>query len=213
MAQREWFAGYKARIVPADFTLPEDGFEPEHYGLDALWSAIEEAVPLGLRGMLHSNRGPLRDVYFQTAHPHLLACSVLAGAAAGIPVPLVDIPLITLVQAKLFHSLASIYGQPMSRQRIAEISGTLGLGFAVRMGGRELFKLIPGFGSAVAALFAAASTYALGCTLCAYFSFVLDGDVPKPDVLRKLYQEQYEEGRRRLGAYLGGMSRGQTDNP
>lgn len=211
-AQREWFARYQAKFVPVDFTLPEDGFEPEHYGLDALWTAIEEAVPVGLRGMLRENRGPLRDVYFQTAHPHLLAYSVLAGTAAGIPVPLVDIPLIGLVQAKMFHSIASIYGQPMTPQRIAEISGTLGLGFAARMGGRELFKLIPGFGSAVAALFAAASTYALGCTLCAYFSFVLDGDVPKPDVLRNLYREQYEEGRRRLGAYLGGMTHGRPDH-
>ena len=211
-SQREWFARYKARFVPVDFTLPEDDFEPEHYGLDALWAAIEEAVPVGLRGMLRENRGPLRDVYFQTAHPHLMAYSVLAGTAAGIPVPLVDIPLIGLVQAKMFHSIASIYGQPMSPQRIAEISGTLGIGFAARMGGRELFKLVPGFGSAVAALFAAASTYALGCTLCAYFSFVLDGDVPKPDVLRNLYREQYEEGRRRLGAYLGRVAHGRPDH-
>jgi len=211
-AQREWFAGCKARFVPVDFTLPEDGLEPEHYGLDALWSAIEEAVPVGLRGMLREDRGSLRDVYFHAAHPHLLAYSILAGTAAGIPIPLVDIPLIGLVQAKMFHSIASIYGQSMTPQRIAEISGTLGLGFAARMGGRELFKLIPGFGSAVAALFAAASTYALGCTLCAYFSFVLDGDVPKPEVLRELYREQYEEGRRRLGAYFQRMTRGRADN-
>ena len=113
----------------------------------------------------------------------------------------------TLVQAKMFHSIASIYGQPMSGQRIAEISGTLGLGFAARMAGREAFKLIPGVGSAVAALFASASTYALGCTLCAYFSFVRDGDVPQPDVLRRLYEEQYQEGRRRLRAYLERMKR------
>lgn len=206
--QREWFRGTDARIVPVDFTMPEDGYEPEHYGLEALWAAIEEAVPLGLRAMLHEARRPLRDVYFQTAHPHLLSYAAAAGAAASIPVPLVDIPLITLIQAKLFHSIASIYGQPMGPQRIAEIFGTLGLGFAARMGGRELCKLIPGFGSAVAALFAAASTYALGCTLCAYFSFVLDGDVPQPEVLRRLYREQYEEGRRRLGAYLGHLGQG-----
>jgi len=211
LAQREWFAKYhQARIVPVDFTLPEDGFEPEHYGLESLWAAIEEAVPLGLRAMLQASRRPLRDVYFQTAHPHLVGYALLAGAAASIPVPWIDIPLITMVQAKLFHSVASIYGQPMSKQRIAEILGTLGIGFAARMGGRELVKLVPGVGSAVAALFAAASTYALGCTLCAYFSFVLQGDVPEPAVLRKLYQEQYKEGRRRLGLYLDHLARGRT---
>ena len=43
-------------------------------------------------------------------------------------------------------------------------------------------------------------------------SFVLDGDVPKPEVLRELYREQYEEGRRRLGAYFQRMTRGRADN-
>jgi uncharacterized protein (DUF697 family) len=200
--QRQWFAPYKARIVPVDFTLPEDGFEPEQYGLDSLWSAIEAAVPLGLRAMLQESRGPLRDVYFQTAQPHLVACSVLAGGAASIPVPLVDIPLITLIQAKMFHSIASIYGQSITPQRIAEVFGTLGIGVAARIGGREAFKLVPGVGSAMASAFAAASTYALGCTLCAYFSFVREGDVPKPEALRKMYEERYEEGRRRLAMYL-----------
>jgi uncharacterized protein (DUF697 family) len=201
-AQRAWFARYDARIVPVDFTLPEDGYEPEHYGLEALWAAIEEAVPLGLRGMLLQKRRPLRDVYFRAAHPHVVSYSVAAGAAAGLPVPMVDIPLLAAIQAKMFHSIASIYGQKVTAQRMAEILSTLGIGFAARMGGRELLKLIPGFGSAVAAVFAGAATYALGCTLCAYFSFALDGDVPDKELLRELYEKEYQEGRRRLGAYL-----------
>jgi hypothetical protein len=48
----------------------------------------------------------------------------------------------------------------------------------------------------------------LGCTLCAYFSFVLDGDVPDPAVLRKLYEKEYEEGRQRLRTYLAHLSHG-----
>jgi uncharacterized protein (DUF697 family) len=85
-----------------------------------------------------------------------------------------------------------------------EIVSTLGVGLLVRQGGRELLKLIPipGLGSAAAALYAAASTYALGCTLCAYFSYILQGDVPDPKVLNALYQEQFEEGRRRFREYL-----------
>ena len=207
-AQRQWFAGYRARFVPVDLTLPEDHFEPEHYGLDALWAAIEEALPLGLRAMLQDSRKSLRDIYFRSAQPHILSYAAVAGAAASVPVPLIDIPLLLAIQAKLFHSIASIYGQEMSPQRMAEIAGTLGIGFAARMGGRELFKLVPVVGSALAAMFAAASTYALGCTLCAYFSFVLEGDVPDPSVLRKLYEKEYEEGRQRLRTYLAHLSRG-----
>jgi uncharacterized protein (DUF697 family)/predicted GTPase len=206
-AQREAFASLKAQFVPVDFTLPEDEFQPEHYGLDALWAAIEDAIPLGLRAILEENRRSLRDIYFRTAHPHIVSYSLMAGVAAGVPVPLVDIPLIVGIQAKLFHSIASIYGQPMTSTRMAEILSTLGVGFAARLGSRELFKLVPGFGSAVAALFAGASTYALGCTLCAYFSYALDGDVPDVAQLRKLYESEYEEGRKRLRAYLEQLAR------
>ena len=111
----------------------------------------------------------------------------------------------------MFHTLASLYGQEMTVRRMTEVFSTLGLGISARLGGRELLKLIPGFGSAVSALFAAASTYALGCTLSPYFSHALDGDVPDPTVLRKLYRDQYEEGRRRLQEYLSHVSRPQPD--
>ncbi len=204
-AQRQWFRGLPARFVPVDFTLPEDGYDPVSYGLEALWEAIEEAVPLGLRAMLSeadAARRILRDVYFRTAHPHIISYSIAAGVVASVPAPMVDIPLFLGIQAKLFHTLASIYGQEMSAQRVGEISGALGVGFLVRWGGRELLKFIPGLGSAASALFAAASTYALGCTLCLYFSHLRRGDVPDPAVLRKLYNEQYAEGRRRLREYL-----------
>jgi uncharacterized protein (DUF697 family) len=150
-------------------------------------------------------------MYFHAAQPHILSYALVAGAAAGVPVPMVDIPLFLAIQAKMFHTLASLYGQEMKVRRMTEVFSTLGLGISARLGGREILKLIPGFGSAVSALFAAASTYALGCTLCAYFSHALDGDVPDPAVLRKLYQDQYKEGRRRLAEYLSHVGRPQTD--
>jgi uncharacterized protein (DUF697 family) len=204
-AQRQWFVGFDARFVPVDFTLPGDGFEPENYGLDTLWTAIEDALPLGLRAMLQQEkevRKSLRSVYFRAAHPHIISYSVAAGSAAVVPIPFVDVPIILAIQAKMFHTIASIYGQKLNSKRMAEISSTLGLGALARLGGGELLKLIPGVGSAAAALFAGASTYALGRTLCAYFSYAQHGDVPDPKALRKLYAEEYEEGRRRLASYL-----------
>ena len=114
LSQRQMFVGGRARFVAIDFTLSEDGYEPELYGLDALWNAIEEAMPLGLRAMLQGTsdaRRWLRDVYFRTAHPHVLSYALAAGLAASVPVPLIDIPVFMAIQAKLFHTLASIYGQ------------------------------------------------------------------------------------------------------
>jgi uncharacterized protein (DUF697 family) len=90
----------------------------------------------------------------------------------------------------------------MSSQRMAEIGSTLGVGFLTRLAGRSLLKLIPGFGSAVSGLYAAASTYALGRTLCAYFSYILEGDVPDPTALRRLYAQEFREGKARLGQYI-----------
>jgi uncharacterized protein (DUF697 family) len=203
--QRELFEDYNARFVPVDFTLAEDEYNVESYGLDALWTAIEDALPLGLRGILQEKkeaRRPFRDMHFHTAHPHILSYAVAAGASAAVPIPMVDVPLVLSIQAKLFHTLASIYHQPMNRRLMAEVAGTMGVGYLVRLGGRELLKLIPGFGSVVSGLYAAASTYALGCTLCAYFSRIQDGDVPDAVFLRKFYAEQMEEGRKRLGPYL-----------
>lgn len=204
-AQRELFLGLNARFVPVDFTLPEDGFAEEHYGLDALWDAIEDALPLGLRGMLCDTaaaRDPLRDVYFRAAHPAVLSYAVAAGMVAALPVPVVDVPLVLALQGKMFHAIASVYGQSLNTRRLMEVFGALGMGFVVRLGGRELAKAIPGVGSVVASLFAAASTYALGRTLCLYFSRVQHGDVPDAATIRKLYAEQYAEGRERLRSYF-----------
>ena len=131
-----------------------------------------------------------------------MAYSVAAGAAAAIPVPLVDVPLVLAIQGKMFHTIASIYGQQMNAQTLAEISGALGAGIAARLGGRELAKLVPGVGIAAASAYAGASTYALGCTLCAYFSYLRAGDVPDAAKIRQLYSSELEAGRKHLAEYL-----------
>jgi uncharacterized protein (DUF697 family) len=205
--QREWFTDWRVRFVPVDFTLPEDGFDPELYGLDALWSAIEEALPMGLWGMLREDREArrlFRDQRFRAARPHVVFYALAAGGAGAVPFPLIDVPLVLGIQTKLFHTLASIYDQPISAQRIAEISSALGIGFLGRQGVRELLKLvpIPGLGSGVAGLYAGASTYALGGALCEYFSRVRHGDVPDRETLRKLYAEEFDKGKRWLSAHL-----------
>lgn len=210
-------AGIPARFVPVDFTLPEDGYQPVNYGLEALWDAIEEALPLGLRGMLEQFeqvRKRLRDAHLRTAHPHVLSYAVAAGAAATVPMPIVDMPLVVAIQAKMFHTIASIYHQDFDRQQIGEVLSGLGLGFLGRLGGRELLKIIPGYGSAVSALYAAASTYALGLTLCVYFSRKRDGHLPDKAEFRRIYESHFQEGRDRLRTYLQTVrNKPQATNP
>lgn len=211
MTQRLMFsqAGIETRFVPVDLTLPEDGYEPVDYGLEALWEAIEALLPLGLRSVLQQyeqSQKSLRDVHLRAAHPHVLSYAVAAGAAATVPLPIVDVPLVMAIQAKMFHTIASIYHQEFDRQQIGEALGTLGgaLGarYLGRLGVRELLKVVPAYGSAISAVYAGASTYALGLTLCAYFSRMRDGIVPDQSEFRRIYEKHYQEGHERLHAYL-----------
>ncbi len=207
MTQRQMFSQAKieARFVAVDFTLPDDGYEPGDYGLDPLWEAIEELLPLGLRSMLQQHeqvRKSLRDVHLRAAHPHVLSYAAAAGAAATVPLPFVDVPLVMAIQVKMFHAIASIYHQEFDVEQVGEVLGALGIGYLGRLGGRELLKVIPGYGSAMSAIYAGASTYALGLTLCAYFSRLRDGALPDQAEFQKIYETHFQEGREKLKAYL-----------
>ncbi len=189
-----------ARYVPVDFTLPEDGFEPVDYGLEQLWSVIEELLPLGLQGMLGQTpetRKAVRDELFRKALPHIVGYAMAAGGAGAVPLPVVDVPLVLAAQARMLYKIAEIYQQPMDLGRMAEIAGALGVGFLTRLGVRELVKLVPvpGVGESVSALYASASTYALGAALCQYFSRVRGGAKLDVRTIRRLYATELKQSK------------------
>jgi uncharacterized protein (DUF697 family) len=197
--QREDFTAVASRFVPIDFTLPEDELSPELYGEDALWSAIDTEIGLGLRALLQSG---LADLFYRTAWPHIMASSVAAGGAAAIPNPAVSLPLIAAIDAKMFQAIASIYEQPLTARVMGELGSALGSGFAFRLAGRSLLSIIPVVGGAAAAIYAAATTYALGRTLCYYFSQIRKGITPAADKVRDTFAKEMEDGRRRFRQYM-----------
>ena len=208
--QRNFFAdlAQPVRFVPLDITQEDDGYYPTEYGLDALWDAIEELLPVGLKGMLaatEGSRSALNDLYRRTAQPHVIGYALAAGGAAAIPVPWIDLPMVFAIQAKMFHAVASIYQQPMNNERMKEILALLGLGGASRvlgLAGRELVKGVPGLGSAAAGLYNAATTYALGMSTCLYFERLARGQAPDATEFRQVYHEHLFEGQTRLKQYL-----------
>ena len=211
--QRDAFAGLANQFVVVDLTLPEDGYDPVDYGLQALWNAVETEFPHGLRAILESQpelRSELGDIYFQSAWPHIVSYSVAAGAAGAVPIPLVDIPVVLAIQAKMFHAIASIYGQTLNKQLMAEFGGALGGGMLARLARSVLAKFVPGFGSVVGAAYSAATTYALGFSLCWYFAQMRRGATPTSAELRKFYSKELDEGRRRFNEYLQ-KSKSSTD--
>ena len=201
LKQRELFAGLGDHYAPLDFTLEEDGYKPLDYGIEKLWNAIEETFPLGLLALFRQSeqRHLLNDDYARKAHPHIISFAIAAGLAAAIPIPAASLATTVAVQAKLFHSIASIYGLPLTAKSVTEVSGAAGIGVLVGMGGRELAKLVPGYGQTaalgVAGLYSSAVTYALGRVFCLYFAGMLRGHAFSAKILHSLYREEFKRGR------------------
>ena len=200
--QRTLFAGIPVqRFVPIDFTLSEDGFTEPFYGRDALLEALAAAHPHAayqtLRQLPDLTR-ELKSLHFRQAQPHILAYASAAAAAGAAPLPIADLAVISALQLKMLHTIASLYHQPLGVQTGLELASAVGLGVLFRQGARSLLKIIPGFGNAVAGLYAGATTYALGCALCFYYQAVFDGHLPRPEQLHAFYQEKLAEGRQLL---------------
>jgi uncharacterized protein (DUF697 family) len=205
LEQRTLFKGIDAQFVPVDLTLPEDGYEPVNYGLEAFWRSLEIALPHGIALMLHDMkdiRKTLQDVYSKAAHPHIIAYALISGAAGAFPVPFVGIPAVTLVQAKMFQTIASIYNYKPDKNSLGQIGGTLGITVLTHIGRREWVKFIPVYGPAVSSVLTAATTYALGKTLAVYFQNLRSGKALSNEVFRTLYTEQFELGRSVLKDYV-----------
>jgi uncharacterized protein (DUF697 family) len=196
LKQQQDFADLNARFVPIDFTQAEDGYEPSDYGVDELWTAVEAALPLGLRDMLDISR--INDVYSKAAHSHIVSYAILAGCAAAIPLPVASLSTVVILQGKMFHTIAGVYGLPLTRKSISEIVSAIGLGVLSGMGGRELLKLVPYYGQTVAAgmagLYTGAVSYALGKTLCFYFSRTKQGEALSPEALNAMFKQEFMRG-------------------
>lgn len=175
--QRAWFVDIpQVAFVAVDLTPPEEAYQPQDYGAEALWTALlDDSVPQAMRKIFAAMHSTGKNRYTAAAHPHIIAYALMATAAEAIPVPLVALPVVLSAQAKMFQTIASIYDQALSYERFVEIAGLLGSGYLLRLGGREVLKLIPVYGTAVAAAYAGATTYALGHLLCMYFEHVREG--------------------------------------
>ena len=196
--QRQLFAGLPVQgFIPLDFTLPEDGFREPFYGREALLEALAAAHPHAVYQTLQQLpqlTDELKSLHFRHAQPHILAYALAATAAGVVPLPMVDLPVVSALQLKMLHTIASLYQQPLGVKTFLELASTVGLGILLRQSVRSLLKVIPGFGSAVSGLYAGATTYALGCALCFYYQVVFDGHLPRPKQLQAFYHQKLAEG-------------------
>jgi len=200
------------RWVAVDLTLPEDGFEPHDYGLEALWQAIESLTSLGLQHQLSGDK-EVHDLYARTAHQHIVGYSLTAAGLGALPV--VDLVAVSAVQAKLLHSLARLYGQYWDRSTITEFLGLAGAGiasgFLTRVLSRAVVKVIPFWGQTIGAVWGASSsgatTYALGKAAIYFFARRKDGLKVDQKTLRRIYTQELEQGTSLLKERLRSQSK------
>jgi uncharacterized protein (DUF697 family) len=193
--QRRRFEGLVDRVVPVDLTRPEEGFTEPAYGGERLKQVLLDLLPSAYRQTLltlDEAKRELQDLYARQTLPHIVGYSTLAATAGAIPIPWLDLLILPAVQSQMIYHLARLYGQPLDATRFLEVASTLGMGMLFRQATRELIKFIPPIGSVAGAVLAGASTFALGKAFCYYYSAVHQGNVPRPEDLKRYYREQLE---------------------
>jgi uncharacterized protein (DUF697 family) len=197
--QRRQFEGLVDRVVAVDLTPAEEGFNEPNYGAERLREVLIDVLPAAqaqsLRTLEAAQRD-LQDLFARRAVPTILGYSSLAATAGAVPIPFVDLVLISGIQTRMVYDLANLYGQPMTTRRLGELASTLGLGMLTRQASRELIKVIPGLGTVLGSVaggaLAGASTYALGKAFCYYYRAVLQGHVPSAADLRRYYHGELD---------------------
>lgn len=204
LAQREALGKLAGHTPPnwvtVDLTQPGDGFVPEHYGLDALWQAIEAVSHFDLRRQLLGDAA-VRDVYARSAHRQIMGHTLAAAGLGAMPV--IDLVAVTGLQAKLLHALATLYGQHWDSRTVKEFMGLLGAGVATgilgQMLGRTVVKLIPAWGQTVGAVWGAtasgATTFALGKTAVYFFDARRRGTPIDAEGVQAVYAQALATGR------------------
>lgn len=191
------------RTVAIDFTLEEDGFHPVFYGLepfrDTLAALLPEAESRAIHQLLDQGAGEkIGNLYRDTGRRYMLAFSTMAAAIAAIPLPFTTMPVLTALQVSMVGVLGKLYGQTLSPSQAGGVVSAIAGGFLAQAIGRELVKFIPGFGSVIAASWAAAYTWALGEGACVYFGDLMGGKTPDPQQIQAVMRDAFKSAQDRF---------------
>jgi uncharacterized protein (DUF697 family)/predicted GTPase len=197
------FAGLYDRSVPIDFTLEEDGYNPVFYGLEAVRDTLADLLPEAEARAIYQllDKGASSEIgnlYRDVARRYMLAFSIIAATLAAVPLPFATMPVLTALQVSMVGVLGKIYGQTLTRSQAGGVVSAIAGGFLAQAVGRELVKFLPGFGSAIAASWAAAYTWSLGEGACVYFGDLMGGKKPDPKQIQLVMQEAFQLAKERF---------------
>ena len=207
-ALQQAFTGICDRSVMIDFTLEEDGYIPVFYGLEALRDNLAELLPEAeartIYQLLDREAGQeIGNLYRDVGRRYMLAFAIMAATLAAVPLPFATMPVLTALQVSMVGILANLYRQTLTPSQAGSIVSAIAGGFLAQAVGRELIKFIPGFGSVIAASWAAAYTWALGEGACVYFGDLMGGKKPDPKKIQSVMEEAFQEAKERFKGMLG----------
>lgn len=197
------FKGLYDQAVLIDFTLEEDGYNPVFYGLESLRDTLADLLPEAEARTIHQLlngevNNQLGNIYRDVGRRYILAFSIMAATVAAVPLPFATMPVLTAIQVSLVVLLGNLYGQTLNPSQAGGLVSAIGGGFLAQMIGRELIKFIPGFGSVIAASWAAAYTWALGEGACVYFGDLMGGKKPDSQRIQAVMKEAFTTAKERF---------------
>jgi uncharacterized protein (DUF697 family)/predicted GTPase len=202
-AIQQAFVGLFDRSVLIDFTLADDGYTPEFYGLETMRATLADLLPeaeaRAMSQLLESGTSAtdgdsgdkIGNIYRDVARRYILPCSIAAATVAAIPLPFADLPVLTAIQVSMVGLLGKLYGQTLTPSQAGGLVSAIAGGFVAQLVARQLIKFIPGFGSVISASWAAAYTLALGEGACVYFGDLMGGKKPDPQQIQAVMAEAF----------------------
>ncbi|NMG11479.1 GTPase [Brasilonema sp. UFV-L1] len=202
-AIQQAFTGLYNSAVLIDFTLEEDGYTPVFYGLETLRDTLADLLPEAEAQTIHQllDEGTSKQIgnlYRDVGRRYILVFAIVSATIAAVPLPFATMPALTALQVSMVGLLGKLYGQTLSPSQAGGIVSAIASGFLARAVARELVKFLPGFGSVIAASWAAAYTWSLGEAACVYFGDLMGGKKPDPKKIESVMQDSFQKAKERF---------------
>lgn len=147
--------------------------------------------------VLPSNIQPIADAgkRAKEINEDVLKYSLLSALLGAFPIPGVAIATdlaVVAIQVKMVRDIGQYHGHKVDKEGAKSLLYGLGLGTGARIAVNNIVKLVPGWGSAFAAVTSFAATYALGRVMDRYF---VDGSKADPASLKKEFAAAQKDGK------------------